>query len=108
MKKCSVFLVFALLCLFVMPVMAEANQLVAGAGGSMVDALVKIINFLKGPFAIALMLVMIICGFCAIAFVGADIGGWVRWMAYMAILAGMLGSAPKILDWFGFDSTMLM
>jgi hypothetical protein len=51
---------------------------------------------------------MIVCGFCAIAFVGSELGGWVRWVAMAAILAGMLGSAPTVLSMFGLQSAMIV
>lgn len=48
--------------------------------------------------AFSLGLFMIVCGFCAVAFVGSELGGWVRWVAMAAILAGMLGAAPTVLS----------
>lgn len=72
------------------------------------DALKALSDSLTGPVAFSLGLMMIVCGFCAIAFVGSEIGGWVRWVAMAAILAGMLGSAPTVLSMFGLSSTMVL
>ena len=46
-------------------------------------------------------------GFCAVAFVGSELGGWVRWVAMAAILAGMLGAAPTVLSMFGLQSALI-
>ena len=70
-------------------------------------ALTTLSNSLTGPVAFALGLFMIVCGFCAIAFTGADMGGWVRWVAMAAILAGMLGAAPTVLDLFGLTASIV-
>ena len=67
----------------------------------------KIADSMSGPVAFSLGLLMIVCGFCAVAFTGADMSGWVRWVAVAAILLGMLAAAPKVLVLFGFDSLMI-
>jgi type IV secretory pathway VirB2 component (pilin) len=71
-------------------------------------ALKKLADSLTGPVAFSLGLFMIVCGFCAVAFVGSELGGWVRWVALAAILAGMLGAAPSVLGLFGLASAMVV
>jgi type IV secretory pathway VirB2 component (pilin) len=71
------------------------------------SALKKLADSLTGPVAFSLGLFMIVCGFCAVAFVGSELGGWVRWVALAAILAGMLGAAPTVLSMFGLASAMV-
>jgi type IV secretion system protein VirB2 len=105
MKKCSVVLVFMLFCVFLLAGLAEANSISTNLPWD--DALKTLSDSLTGPVAFSLGLFMIVCGFCAIAFVGADLGGWVRWVAMAAILAGMLGSAPNVLKLFGLTATIL-
>ena len=72
------------------------------------SALKQLADSLTGPVAFSLGLFMIVCGFCAIAFVGSELGGWVRWVAMAAILAVMLGSAPPVLSMFGLQSAMIV
>ncbi len=62
---------------------------------------------LTGPVAFALGLFMIVCGYCAFAFMNTELGGWIKWVATAAILAGMLGAAPTVLEVFGLQSTLL-
>ena len=71
------------------------------------SALKSLADSLTGPVAFSLGLFMIVCGFCAVAFVGSELGGWVRWVAMAAILAGMLGAAPTVLSMFGLQSAMI-
>ena len=71
------------------------------------SALKKLADSLTGPVAFSLGLFMIVCGFCAVAFVGSELGGWVRWVALAAICAGMLGAAPTVLGMFGLASVMV-
>jgi type IV secretory pathway VirB2 component (pilin) len=71
------------------------------------SALKQLADSLTGPVAFSLGLFMIVCGFCAVAFVGSELGGWVRWVALAAILAGMLGAAPTVLGMFGLQSAMI-
>jgi type IV secretion system protein VirB2 len=71
------------------------------------SALKDLADSLTGPVAFSLGLFMIVCGFCAVAFVGSELGGWVRWVALAAILAGMLGAAPSVLAMFGLQSAMI-
>jgi type IV secretory pathway VirB2 component (pilin) len=71
------------------------------------SALKSLADSLTGPVAFSLGLFMIVCGFCAVAFVGSELGGWVRWVALAAILAGMLGAAPTVLSMFGLQSAMI-
>jgi type IV secretion system protein VirB2 len=71
------------------------------------SALKNLADSLTGPVAFSLGLFMIVCGFCGIAFVGSELGGWVRWVAMAAILAGMLGAAPTVLSMFGLQSAMI-
>jgi type IV secretion system protein VirB2 len=72
------------------------------------SALKKLADSLTGPVAFSLGLFMIVCGFCAVAFVGSELGGWVRWVAMAAILAGMLGAAPTVLSMFGLQSAVII
>ena len=84
--------------------MAEANT---SANFPWDSALKSLADSLTGPVAFSLGLFMIVCGFCAVAFVGSELGGWVRWVAMAAILAGMLGAAPTVLSMFGLQSAMI-
>lgn len=70
-------------------------------------SLKSLADSLTGPVAFSLGLFMIVCGFCAVAFVGSELGGWVRWVAMAAILAGMLGAAPSVLSVFGLQSILV-
>lgn len=72
------------------------------------SALKSLADSLTGPVAFSLGLFMIVCGFCAVAFVGSELGGWVRWVAMAAILAGMLGAAPTVLAMFGLQSCVIV
>ena len=105
MKKHSAFLILALFCVFIFSGIAEAGS---AQGLPWEGVLEKLANSLTGPVAFSLGLLMIVCGFCAVAFVGSDIGGWVRWIAMAAILAGMLGTAPTLLGLFGLTATMVL
>ena len=71
------------------------------------SALKQLADSLTGPVAFSLGLFMIVCGFCAVAFVGSELGGWIRWVAMAAILAGMLGAAPTVLSMFGLQSAVI-
>jgi type IV secretion system protein VirB2 len=84
--------------------MAEANT---SANFPWDSALKSLADSLTGPVAFSLGLFMIVCGFCAVAFVGSELGGWVRWVAMAAILAGMLGAAPTVLSMFGLQSALI-
>ncbi|MDR1508711.1 MAG: TrbC/VirB2 family protein [Synergistaceae bacterium] len=84
---------------------AEANTSVSFPWDS---ALKQLADSLTGPVAFSLGLFMIVCGFCAVAFAGSELGGWVRWVALAAILAGMLGAAPTVLSLFGLQSAMIV
>jgi type IV secretory pathway VirB2 component (pilin) len=83
---------------------AEANTSTAFPWDT---ALKQLSESLTGPVAFSLGLFMIVCGFCAVAFVGSELGGWVRWVALAAILAGMLGAAPQVLSMFGLQSAII-
>jgi type IV secretion system protein VirB2 len=83
---------------------AEANT---SANFPWDSALKKLADSMTGPVAFSLGLFMIVCGFCAVAFVGSELGGWVRWVAMAAILAGMLGAAPTVLSMFGLQSAVI-
>jgi len=83
---------------------AEANSTTSFPWDS---ALKTLADSLTGPVAFSLGLFMIVCGFCAVAFVGSELGGWVRWVAMAAILAGMLGAAPTVLGLFGLQSAVI-
>jgi type IV secretory pathway VirB2 component (pilin) len=83
---------------------AEANT---SANFPWDSALKQLADSLTGPVAFSLGLFMIVCGFCATAFMGSELGGWVRWVALAAILAGMLGAAPTVLSMFGLQSAMI-
>ena len=84
---------------------AEANT---SANFPWDSALKSLADSLTGPVAFSLGLFMIVCGFCAVAFVGSELGGWVRWVAMAAILAGMLGAAPTVLSMFGLQSAVIV
>lgn len=86
------------------PLLAEANTSTNFPWDS---ALKSLADSLTGPVAFSLGLFMIVCGFCAVAFVGSELGGWVRWVAMAAILAGMLGAAPTVLSVFGLKSALI-
>jgi type IV secretory pathway VirB2 component (pilin) len=106
MKKCSIVMIFVLAAIFIMSGLAEASTTTKPLPW---DSALKILaDSLTGPVAFSLGLMMIVCGFCAIAFVGSELGGWVRWIAMAAILAGMLGAAPDVLGFFGLNAAMVM
>jgi type IV secretory pathway VirB2 component (pilin) len=105
MKKHGVLFVLTMFCVFTFAGFAEANTTANLPWDSSLKALS---DSLTGPVAFSLGLMMIVCGFCAIAFVGSEIGGWVRWVAMAAILAGMLGAAPTVLGLFGLSAVMIM
>jgi len=88
----------------------EGNAYASGTGTDLPweKSLETLQKSLTGKVAFALGLFMIVCGFCAVAFTGADMGGWVRWIAVAAILAGMLGMAPTVLSLFGLNSAMTL
>ena len=96
--------ILAVLCLFFISATAEANTSTSFPWDS---ALKSLADSLTGPVAFSLGLFMIVCGFCAVAFVGSELGGWVRWVAMAAILAGMLGAAPTVLGLFGLQSALI-
>jgi len=105
MKKYSVILILVSICVLLTAGLTEANT----AENMPWDTALKTLSdSLTGPVAFSLGLMMIVCGFCAIAFVGSEIGGWVRWVAMAAILAGMLGSAPMVLGLFGLKAAMVL
>jgi type IV secretory pathway VirB2 component (pilin) len=105
MKKFCVLFVLLLIYTFLIVDQVEANTTTNLPWDS---ALKTLADSLTGPVAFSLGLFMIVCGFCAIAFVGAELGGWVRWVSMAAILAGMLGSAPTVLGLFGLKAAMLL
>ena len=92
------------LCSFCFTGTAEANTTSSFPWDS---ALKQLADSLTGPVAFSLGLFMVVCGFCAVAFVGSELGGWVRWVAMAAILAGMLGAAPTVLGLFGLQSAVI-
>ena len=96
--------VFAALFVSLGDGMAEANT---SANFPWDSALKSLADSLTGPVAFSLGLFMIVCGFCATAFMGSELGGWVRWVAMAAILAGMLGAAPTVLSMFGLQSAVI-
>jgi type IV secretion system protein VirB2 len=96
--------VFLVLSVFCLAGAAEANT---SSNFPWDSALKQLADSLTGPVAFSLGLFMIVCGFCAVAFVGSELGGWVRWVALAAILAGMLGAAPTVLGMFGLQSAMI-
>lgn len=103
-KALGAALLVAILCLF------GAGSAFAGTSKGLPweSSLTILSDSLTGPVAFALGLFMIICGFCAVAFTGADMGGWVRWVAVAAILIGMLGAAPTVLELMGLKQAMLL
>ena len=108
MRKHSILLVLVFISAFLFTGFAEATSTGGSSGLPWESALSTLADSLTGPVAFSLGLFMIVCGFCAVAFVGSEIGGWVRWVAMAAILAGMLGSAPTVLNLFGLSAKMLM
>jgi type IV secretory pathway VirB2 component (pilin) len=94
----------AVFCLSAFTGTAEANT---SANFPWDSALKQLADSLTGPVAFSLGLFMIVCGFCATAFMGSELGGWVRWVAMAAILAGMLGAAPTVLSMFGLQSAVI-
>ena len=104
--KATQILIVALfvLALFTLGDIAEANT---SSNFPWDSALKQLADSLTGPVAFSLGLFMIVCGFCAVAFVGSELGGWVRWVAMAAILAGMLGAAPTVLSMFGLQSAVI-
>ena len=102
-EKYSAILTVAL-CVLCFAGAAEANTSTSFPWDS---ALKTLADSLTGPVAFSLGLFMIVCGFCAVAFVGSELGGWVRWVAMAAILAGMLGAAPTVLGLFGLQSAVI-
>jgi type IV secretion system protein VirB2 len=96
--------IIVFVCLALFTGTAEANSSTNFPWDS---ALKSLADSLTGPVAFSLGLFMIVCGFCATAFVGSELGGWVRWIAMAAILAGMLGAAPTVLSMFGLQSAMI-
>ena len=106
MKNNSIYMVLVMLFVFILVGIAEASS--GGAGLPWENALKTLADSLTGPVAFSLGLFMIVCGFCGVAFVGAELGGWVRWVAMAAILAGMLGAAPTVLNMFGLTGTMVL
>ena len=105
-KKTIITIAFCAICILAVCFTgtAEANTT---ANFPWDSALKKLADSLTGPVAFSLGLFMIVCGFCAVAFVGSELGGWVRWVAMAAILAGMLGAAPTVLSMFGLQSAMI-
>jgi type IV secretory pathway VirB2 component (pilin) len=95
----------AVFCLGAFAGVAEANTTAKFPWDS---ALKSLADSLTGPVAFSLGLFMIVCGFCATAFMGSELGGWVRWVAMAAILAGMLGAAPTVLSMFGLQSAVII
>ena len=104
LKKMNRIALLAFVAALVLAGAAEANTTNTFPWDS---ALKKLADSLTGPVAFSLGLFMIVCGFCAVAFVGSELGGWVRWVALAAICAGMLGAAPTVLGLFGLASAMV-
>jgi type IV secretory pathway VirB2 component (pilin) len=104
LKKMNLIAFLALLAAFACVGAAEANT---SNNFPWDGALKQLADSLTGPVAFSLGLFMIVCGFCAVAFVGSELGGWVRWVALAAILAGMLGAAQSVLAMFGLASAMV-
>jgi len=105
MRKYGIFMILVISVILALAGLAEATTT---ANLPWDSSLKTLADSLTGPVAFSLGLLMIVCGFCAVAFVGSEIGGWVRWVAMAAILAGMLGSAPTMLSLFGMSATMVM
>ena len=111
MNKRSALLVLVIVCIYVlMPVgLAEASSSTPTTANAPWEKAIDLIaTSLSGPVAFGLALLMIVCGFCGIAFVGAEIGGWIRWVAVAAVACGTLGCAPTVLSLFGFTTTMIL
>ena len=105
MKKYGIFLFLAVIFIILLIGSAEANTTSNLPWDSSLKTLA---DSLTGPVAFSLGLFMIVCGFAAIAFQGAELGGWVRWVVVAAVLAGMLGMAPTVLGMFGLASVMVL
>lgn len=110
MKKCSRFkklvLVFcvALLPLTVLSGCASATG--TGAGLPWESAIKTLSDSLSGPVAFALGILMIVAGASGIMF-GGDLQGWIRWACLAAIVAGMIGAAPSVLNVFGLSACVV-
>jgi type IV secretory pathway VirB2 component (pilin) len=103
-KYLSLAVLVVFIAVFCLVGVAEANTTAKFPWDS---ALKSLADSLTGPVAFSLGLFMIVCGFCATAFMGSELGGWVRWVAMAAILAGMLGAAPTVLSMFGLQSALI-
>ena len=103
-KYLSLAVLVVFIAIFCLTGAAEANTT---ANFPWDSALKSLADSLTGPVAFSLGLFMIVCGFCATAFMGSELGGWVRWVAMAAILAGMLGAAPTVLSMFGLQSAII-
>ena len=103
-KYLSLAILVVFIAVFCLTGAAEANTT---ANFPWDSALKSLADSLTGPVAFSLGLFMIVCGFCATAFMGSELGGWVRWIAMAAILAGMLGAAPTVLSMFGLQSAVI-
>ncbi len=102
-KRVLLLLLAIIIAIFVASV-AEANTSTNFPWDS---ALKSLADSLTGPVAFSLGLFMVVCGFCGLAFMGSELGGWIRWVSLAAFLAGMLGSAPTVLSMFGLQSVLL-
>ena len=72
------------------------------------DGTMKIIaDSLTGPVVYALGLLFIVAGFVGVAFAGAEMSGWIRWVSIAAILLGMVGAAPNVLNTFGVKTFLV-
>jgi type IV secretory pathway VirB2 component (pilin) len=103
-KHLNLVILAIFIAIFCLTGVAEANTT---ANFPWDSALKSLADSLTGPVAFSLGLFMIVCGFCATAFMGSELGGWVRWVAMAAILAGMLGAAPTVLSMFGLQSALI-
>ena len=106
MKKRSFVALFVLLSMFCLTGFAEAGTAATTIPWEV--PLKTIADSLSGPVAFSLGIFMIVCGFCAVAFVGSELGGWIRWVALAAIAAGTLGAAPAFLKLFGIEAAMII
>ncbi|MDR2523003.1 MAG: TrbC/VirB2 family protein [Synergistaceae bacterium] len=106
-KKRSFVALLVLLAVFAFCLIGEASE-TATENIPWETPLKTISTSLSGPVAFSLGIFMIVCGFCAVAFVGSELGGWIRWVALAAIAAGTLGAAPTFLSLFGINAAMII
>jgi len=100
-------LVVTIMFIFFAVGIAEAVGAGGGAGLPWETGISTLQQSLTGPFAFAVAMLLIVVGFVGVAFMGADFGGWVKWVIGAAVLIGMLGGAETVLGLFGMSAAMV-